>query len=119
RDFCVGAKIDICDAPSGARRVSASFREEKDNALERLIFHARHSDLVVMGRGRQTQGLPSETLEQLILHCGRPLLIAASAAPKNLTGTVMVCWKESVNAARSVVAATPLLAKAKRVVFAS
>jgi nucleotide-binding universal stress UspA family protein len=29
----------------------------------------------------------------------------------------MVCWKESVNAARAAAAASPLLAKARRVVF--
>jgi nucleotide-binding universal stress UspA family protein len=32
---------------------------------------------------------------------------------------VMVCWKESNNAARAVSAAMPILAKAKRVVFAT
>jgi len=47
------------------------------------------------------------------------MLVAATAAPQNLTDTVMVCWKESANAARAVTAATPILAKAKCVVFTS
>jgi nucleotide-binding universal stress UspA family protein len=119
RDFCARSMVEICDTPIEGRKVTASFREEKDNALERLTFHARHNDLVVMGRAKQTQGLAPDILERLVLSCGRPMLVAGSAAPQQLTGTIMVCWKESVNAARAVAAATPILTKAKRVVFAS
>jgi nucleotide-binding universal stress UspA family protein len=119
RDFCARSMIEFCDAPTKAENVTASFREEQDNALERLTFHARHSDLIVMGRAKQSQGLPPDTLERLVLSCGRPMLVATSAPPQNLTGTIMVCWKESANAARAVAAATPILTQAKRVVFAS
>lgn len=117
REFCAGSQIEICNAPADKKSVTASFREEKDAAIDRLIFHARHSDLVVLGRAKQTQGLAPDTLEQLILNCGRPVLVAASAAPHTLTGTIMVCWKESGNAARALAAATPFLTSAKRVVF--
>jgi nucleotide-binding universal stress UspA family protein len=119
REFCASAKIEMCDSPPAAGGVSASFREEQSNALERLTFHARHCDLVVMGRARQTQGLAPETLEHLVLNCGRPILVPATAAPHSLTDTVMVCWKESGCSARAVTAATPILAKARRVVFVS
>jgi nucleotide-binding universal stress UspA family protein len=118
RDFCAAQNIEMTDAPANAGKVTASFRVEKDNAHERLTFHARHSDLIVMGRARQTQGLAPDTLDRLVLNCGRPMLVAASAAPAKV-GTVMVCWKESGNAARAVAAATPILTKASRVVFAS
>src|SRR5256885_13004768 len=72
-----------------------------------------------MGRAKQKQGLAQDTLERLVLVCGRPMLVAATAAPQRLTGTIMVCWKESGNAARAVAAAMPILAKAERVVFTS
>jgi nucleotide-binding universal stress UspA family protein len=116
-EFCADASIEICDAPVRRQNVTANFHEEKDRARERLTTHARHSDLVVIGRARQAQGLPPDTLERLILQSGRPILVAATAAPQTLTGTVMVCWKESDSAARAVAAATPLLTRAKRVVF--
>jgi nucleotide-binding universal stress UspA family protein len=119
REFCDRSMIEISDSPSGEDKITGSLFEEKDNALARLTFHARHNDLVVMGRAKQTHGLPPDTLERLVLGCGRPLLVAATVAPQKLTGTVMVCWKESDNAARAVSAATPFLAKAKRVVFTS
>jgi len=112
-------QIEICDTPAGEQHVTASYREEAGDSLERLTFHARHCDLVVMGRAKQKQGLAQDTLERLVLVCGRPMLVAATAAPQRLTGTIMVCWKESGNAARAVAAAMPILAKAKRVVFTS
>ena len=119
RDLCMRWQIEICDTPAGEQHVTASYREEAGDSLERLTFHARHCDLVVMGRGKQKQGLAQDTLERLVLVCGRPMLVAATAAPQRLTGTIMVCWKESGNAARAVAAAMPILAKAKRVVFTS
>jgi hypothetical protein len=117
RDFCLRWQIEVCDTPAGERHVTASYREVTGNSLERLTYHARHCDLVVMGRAKQKQGLPQNTLERLVLVCGRPMLVVATAAPQRLTGTIMVCWKESANAARAVAAAMPILTKAKRVVL--
>jgi len=119
REFCARAEIEMCDTPTTRGSVTASFREEKSNSLDRLTFHARHSDLIVMGRAKQTQGLAPHTLEHLVLNCGRPILVPATVAPQTLTRTVMVCWKESSCSARAVTAAMPLLAKAGRVVFLS
>jgi nucleotide-binding universal stress UspA family protein len=119
RAFCAGSEIAICENPTGGGKVTASYREERDAEIERLIFHARHSDLVVMGRAKQTQGLSPDTLEQLILNCGRPVLLAATAAPQTLTGTVMVCWNESSHAARTLAVAMPYLIRANRVMFTS
>ncbi len=119
REFCERSMIELADTPSGTNRITGSICEETDNALARLTFHARHNDLVVMGRAKQTHGLPPDTLERLVLGCGRPMLVAATDAPQKLTGTIMVCWKESDNAARALSAAMPLLTHAKRVVFTS
>src|SRR5258708_21940415 len=90
RELCARAMLQLSDTraqanrPSDATGVTASFREEAeaDNALERLTFHARNRDLVVMGRAKQTQGLPKDTLERLILRCGRPMLLAGGHAPR-------------------------------------
>ena len=84
--------------------------------IESLIVQARNSDLVVMGRAQQKQGLPKDTLERLILRCGRPMLLAGAVAPEQF-GTIMVCWKKSDHSARAVAAAMPLLSQTKRVVF--
>src|SRR5450631_2065729 len=66
-DFCELFKIEFSDAPCRSQAVTASCREEKGAALERVMFHARHSDLVVMGRSHKPNGLPADFLELLLL----------------------------------------------------
>jgi nucleotide-binding universal stress UspA family protein len=117
-DFCARSNIELNDAPGRSQAVTASCREEEGGTLERVMFHARHNDLVVMGRSHRPNGLPPDFLERLLLGCGRPVLIAGSTPSQTVTGTIMVCWRESADAARAVTAATPFLAQAKRVVFA-
>ncbi len=117
REFCSQANIEFSDIPTNGKNVTASFREETDTTIERLTLYARKSDLVVIGYARQTQGLSPHTLEHLIRNCGRPVLVATGAAPQTLTGTVMVCWKNSENVVRAVAAAMPYLTSAKRVVL--
>jgi nucleotide-binding universal stress UspA family protein len=119
RDFCTRWKIDMVDKPCVGQAVTARWRQEEGDALQRLMFHARRNNLIVMGRATKPDGLPEDRLESLLMGCGHPLLIASANAPKSLLDTVMVCWNETPNAARAVLAAMPLLSKAKHVVLVS
>jgi nucleotide-binding universal stress UspA family protein len=119
RDFCTRADIEICDAPDHTKGVTASWHQEDGHALKRIMFRARHNDLVVVGRAKTANGLPADFLEQLLMGYGRPVLIAGSAPEPMPTGTIMVCWKETAEAARAVNAAMPFLVHAKRVVIVS
>jgi nucleotide-binding universal stress UspA family protein len=118
QDFCARNRIEMFEAPHAAAGVTARWRQDDGEPMERLAFHARHHDLVVMARPTQLDGLPPDRLETLLLSCGRPLLITPPTVPMRALGTVMVCWKETSEAARALSAAMPLLAKAKRVVIA-
>ena len=106
--FCERQDIAVREVPEPARRVSASFLEEQDYARDRIVFHARHSDLVVMGR---------PLIEDILMECGRPILIAPDYSPKTLTGTVVVGWKETPHCARALSAAYPLLEQAQKVIL--
>jgi nucleotide-binding universal stress UspA family protein len=119
RDFCARSMVEICDAPDPTKGVTASWQEEDGHALKRILFRARHNDLVIVGRAKTANGLPADFLEQLLVGCGRPVLIAGSAPTPTPTGTVMVCWKETAEAARAVNAAMPFLIHAKHVVIVS
>lgn len=110
-------QIQLKDHGTKESSVTVGFREENDASPEALIAEAGDCDLVVMGRARQTQGLSPDTLERLVRQCGRPVLLAAAAAPTVLPGTVMVCWNNSENVNRVVLTAAPLLMKANRLVF--
>src|SRR5262249_8969563 len=107
RAFCASAGIEMCDGPTGAQGVTARVFEERTNELECLRFHASQRDLVVMGRLRQKQGLGQDTLEHIVRNSGRPVLTAGSAAPRTLTDTIMVCWKDAGSTAAAVTDAAP------------
>jgi nucleotide-binding universal stress UspA family protein len=119
RDFCTGHGIALTEVPGvpepRTSAVTARWRQDQGEAIERLLFHARHNDLVVMARPTDLDGLPPDRLETLLMGSGRPLLIAPVGAPMRALDTALVCWKETPDAARAVTAAMPLLAKARRV----
>jgi nucleotide-binding universal stress UspA family protein len=114
--FCELNGISITDQPKFNGSASASWREEIGEADRRLVSCVRHYDLV--GRPTGPNGLPPGLLERLLLGTGGPLLIASPRLSDRLFGTVVVCWKETAEAARAVGAAMPLLAKAERVILA-
>jgi nucleotide-binding universal stress UspA family protein len=118
-DFCARSQIAMAEPGKLSDAVTASWRVEQNDALRRIVFHARHNDLVIAGRATKPNGLPPDFVESVLIGCGRPILIASAAPPRSLTGTIMVCWKESAEAARAVAAAMPLLRKAERAIFAS
>jgi nucleotide-binding universal stress UspA family protein len=117
--FCARNGVPMIDEPCGRDGVSASWREEEGNGLDLTMLRARHSDLVVMGRHTKPNGLPPDLIELVLLRCGRPVIVAPASRPRTLTGTVMVCWKETPEAARALAAALPLLEAAQEVILMS
>jgi nucleotide-binding universal stress UspA family protein len=118
-DFCRRFEIAIVDTPRGSDSVSASWCEEDGRSLETILRRARYSDFVVMGRHTSPDGLPADLLDLLLLECGRPVVVAPVRSPHTLTETVMICWKETAQAARALTASMPLLTQAKRVIVVS
>jgi nucleotide-binding universal stress UspA family protein len=115
--FCDRNGVEIREIPEPARSVSASFLEEKSAACDRLVLQARHSDLVVFGRRSHVDYLPSFLIEDTLMGCGRPILIAPDYSPESVTGTVVVGWKETPECARALGAAYPLLERARKVIL--
>jgi nucleotide-binding universal stress UspA family protein len=91
--------------------------QETDHSEERLLLNARHGDLVVLGRQRHLDRMSYNLIELLLLGSGRPVVIAGAVPPVTVTGTVVVGWKETAEAARALGAAMPLLQAAQRVVL--
>jgi nucleotide-binding universal stress UspA family protein len=116
-EFCSSNAIRTSEAPDSREGPSASFAEETGEPVARLVSHARHGDLVVLGRPQNRDRLPRGLIESLLVGSGRPILIAHHSPPQKLIGTVLVGWKESPEAARAVAAALPLLKRAQKVVL--
>ena len=119
REFCARSAVEIGDKPADGKKVTASWHEESGDALNRIISHARHSDLVVVGRAKRPNGLTEDIIERLLVKSGRPVLISTSSPPHALAGTVMVCWRETAEAVRALGVAMPFLANANRVIVTS
>ncbi len=117
QEFCRSNSIPMDEAP-GCGAVSASWLVETRDAASTLLFHARHSDAVVLGRAHGRELIPG-LIGRLLTESGRPVIIAPDAPLRGLSGTVVVGWKETPEAARALATALPLLERAQRVVLLS
>lgn len=117
--FCEQFDLPVTAAPGEHRGVTAHLCEEGGESVERLAWHARHHDMVVLGRHTHPDGLPADFVEHVLLRSGRPVLLAPAKRPLTLINTIMVCWKETPEAARAIGAALPLLAQGRHVVIAN
>ncbi len=119
RRFCEANAVPLRSVPADATAVSASWFEETDDPAARLLFQARHNDLIVAGRRRHADLMPTLLLEDLLMESGRPLVIAPETAPESVTGTIVVGCNETPQSTRALAAATPLLQHARKVVLAN
>jgi hypothetical protein len=79
--FCSANKVAVRTTPTTREEVSANWSEETDQPEMNLMFHARHSDLVVLGRARNVDLMPNNLIEMLLVGCGRPIVIAPDSPP--------------------------------------
>jgi nucleotide-binding universal stress UspA family protein len=103
---------------------------QADLGLERIIGptgnglakRAALADLTLFScENARGKGVLSDVLESLVIDAHVPVLIARASAPQLAQAVrrgVMIAWNGSMEAARAVKAALPLLAKADRVVIA-
>ena len=77
------------------------------------------ADLIVVSRPEKKGGVADMFLHAALLQSSRPVLILPKAAKKSIGAHVMIGWNQSVEAARTVSAVTPLLAAAETVTIVS
>lgn len=98
------------------RLPSASWREEMGDASSLVARHARFFDITVLGRSDRVVHEPhSDTIEQVLMRSGRPVLLAPAHAPSGIGYIVAVAWNGSPPAVRALAAALPFLEKANAV----
>ena len=102
--------------------VKVEWRASAADALGAARLNARYSDLVIVGqreRGRDAEenaGVAPEFADELVLSCGRPVLIVPYAGRFPDAGKrALVAWNASAEATRAVADALPLLARADSV----
>jgi len=99
-----------------AGRPSASWREETGGAADLVAQRGRFFDLIVLGRSDRVVAEPhSDTIEETLVHSGRPVLLAPCEPPSRIGDSVAVAWNGSPEAVRALAAALPFLEKADAV----
>jgi nucleotide-binding universal stress UspA family protein len=117
KDFCARHGINVHESPVEGAVVTAQYSASVDEPERHLLLHARHSDLTVLGRPAHEDLMPHRLIELLLMDSGRPIIIASSSTPATITGTIVVGWKETSEAARALGAAMPLLKEAHKVIL--
>jgi nucleotide-binding universal stress UspA family protein len=99
--------------------VKAEWRASNADAVGAALLNARYSDLVILGqreRDAEDDGLAPEFVDEIVLSCGRPVLLVPYAGRFPDAGKrVLVAWNASAEASRAIADALPLLARAESV----
>jgi nucleotide-binding universal stress UspA family protein len=119
RDFCERHHLTMGEPDENKADVTAAWIEEKGDPLRGLTLHARHHDLVVIGSPNPEGGLRPDLAGQLLLACGRPVVLAPPTPRTRQSGVFLIGWKETPEAARAMTAASPLFPLARRIILAS
>jgi len=115
-EFCKQQDVLRTDSPPEPEAVSASWRETLGEDMDELISQGRFHDLVVVAAGAEAgQALSAAEVGDIVIHGGRPIVLAPKNAQTSPLKTVAIAWKDTPEAARAVTAAMPLLAKAQRI----
>jgi nucleotide-binding universal stress UspA family protein len=99
-----------------AKGPSASWQEATGDASKLIGRHGRFFDLIVLGRSDRVMHEPhSDTIEEALMHSGRPVLLAPAEPPSGIGYVVAVAWNGSPEGARALAAALPFLEQADAV----
>jgi len=128
RDFLEHARKRADEALAQFRQVTAGFascevRRREEDEYSGLGLQARYADLVVLGQANPEErgegALPLDLPENVAVNSGRPVLVVPYAGEfRSLGKHPMIAWNGSVEAARAVTAALPLLRRATNVTVA-
>ena len=110
------ARHGLSPAAAPKNSTSAVWREETGYAPNLVSRRARFFDLVVLGRSDRVMEQPhTDTVEETLLHSGRPVLLAPAQAPAVVGETIAIGWNGSAEATRALAASFPLLGVARAV----
>ena len=112
------AEFQTLMAGVDAEWVEADAFNPDKNLVDQLLWHTRHSDMVIVGQyNEHDHGFAPKTLvEQMMLESGRPVLVIPHVWKLATLGDrVMVAWDRKRESTRAVNDALPLLQQASLV----
>jgi nucleotide-binding universal stress UspA family protein len=109
--------VPTCEQPSVQSSISISYREVLGDRFEQITIAARCSDLTVLGRGDAAFTPQLGEIGNVLMRCGRPVLLSPMNNQTTFAKRVAIAWKDSPEPARAVTAAMPFILKADKVII--
>jgi nucleotide-binding universal stress UspA family protein len=101
-------------------KVHAELLAVEDLVAPSVSMRAKVADLTVLPCiAEDEDGFWPSARDAALFHSGRPVLVTPKGVEGAVGETVVIAWKDSVEAVRAVAAAGPFLAKAKRIKLVS
>jgi nucleotide-binding universal stress UspA family protein len=102
-------------ARSARTGTNASMEDIEGDPIADTASRARYYDLVVLARAREGDDFTTDAIANILVGCGRPVLLVPDKAIHDIGAAIAIAWKETPEAARAVTAAMPLFKDAKKV----
>ena len=119
-EFCRDNDVATVENGPGPSTVSVWWREEVGREDHLVALRGRRTDLVVVGRPSEaTDQSAFMTLHAAIFETARPVLLSPTAKPETLGRSIAIAWNGSMQSARAVTSAMPLLEGAEEVRIAA
>jgi len=116
-EFCARESLAISETPTDQPRgPTAQWHVETGDETRWIAECGMAADLIVGRRGAEDEVAARLVLEAALLDTGRPLLIPSNAMPAPSFAAVAIAWKATPQAARTVAAAMPFIARAEQVI---
>ena len=101
---------EVCDGLD-----STAWLETEQEFVEMIRYQGRLHDLTMLERVSQEEGPEAFALNTALFETGRPVLISTPPPPSVAGGCVALVWGPTVQSARVVASAIPILKRAKEV----
>jgi nucleotide-binding universal stress UspA family protein len=103
-------------AARGHPKVEADLLSVEGLVAPAVAMRAKVSDVTVLPSiAAQAEGFWERARDAALFHSGRPVLVMPEDAEGPIGETLVIAWKDQVEAVRAVAAARPFMAKANRV----
>jgi nucleotide-binding universal stress UspA family protein len=101
---------------NAATNEKPSFERIEGDPVDETISSSRYYSLLVLARAPDGGEFAHDSIANILVGCGRPLLIAPDSPMDTIGSVVAIAWKESAEAARAAGSAAPFLNAADRIV---
>jgi nucleotide-binding universal stress UspA family protein len=119
RTFCVENGIAVTDTPKETG-ITSEWIYETGTEADWLAEYGRTSDLIIVGRGKESWGPDYVLMEAALMDTGKPVLVAPSRMPDSAPlkhDIVGIAWTDTREAGGAVSAALPFLRSASRIII--